>query len=83
MVTTGSKPERMAESIAVHKLFAEAGPTAGATCAGSPSEASITPLSDDDVARIDEAGAQLPYRKYWQKEFGAELDWQRPNHSLT
>ena len=87
VVTTGSKPERMAESIAVATTFAAAGPTggpvAGATADAACGGPSVTPLSDDDVARIDEAGARLPYRKYWQKEFGAELDWQRPNHSLT
>ena len=74
VVTTGSKQERMAESIQASRVAAGSGPYY---------RGNALPLSDEDVSRIDEAGEKLAYRKYWQKEFGSEMDWQRPNHSLT
>ena len=74
VVTTGSQSQRISESLDV----AEA-------AAGSDDEEAPVQrrLSWEDISRIDEAGAQLPYRKYWQKEFGSEQDWKRPSHSLT
>jgi hypothetical protein len=42
----------------------------GAAAAGCG--AGLPRLSDEEVARISEAGKGLSYRKYWQKQFGFE-----------
>ena len=70
-VTTGSQEQRIADCLAAAAAFE------------GREKGGVQVLSDEDVARIDEAGSQLTYRKYWQKEFGGELDWIRPDHSLT
>lgn len=73
VVTTGSQTQRISESL----------DAAEAAARSDDEEAPVHRLSREDISRIDAAGAQLPYRKYWQKEFGSEQDWKRPSHSLT